>query len=228
MVSLSIIETVTDFITTAMRDGGLPVIFLLMMVESFGIPPLPSEIIIPFAGFLVVTGDQPFWGVLIALLAGSLVGAYIAYAIGRWGRAWLTRSGKGYLRLDPKHMETVDRWFARRGESTVLFARMVPLIRAYISYPAGTAKMEPVRFGVFTLVGAIPFTLALLYAGILLKRNWTAILPVFRILDYLVAVFVVVGLVYIALRWRGKITSGFPPKLVRSDPAGPPADHSPP
>ena len=225
MVSIAIIETVTTWITTAMQVGGLPAIFALMMVESFGIPPLPSEIILPFAGFLVATGDLPLGGVFLAALLGGLVGAYIAYAIGRWGRHWLVRGGTGLLRLDPKHLDAMDRWFARRGEATVLVARLVPLVRAYISYPAGTAKMEPVRFGVFTAIGATPFTLALLYAGIQLRNHWTDVIPIFHILDYIAVAAIVVGLLYLALLWKGKISGGFPPRWVRpADPApGPPS-----
>ena len=228
MVSIPILETVTTLLTTALRDGGLPILFLLMVVESFGIPPLPSEIIIPFAGFLVATGDLSLLGALGAILLGGLVGAYIAYALGRWGRHWLVRSGTGLLRLDPKHLEAMDRWFAKHGEGTVLVARLLPLIRAYISYPAGTSRMEPVRFGVFTLVGSTPFALVLLYAGIRLETNWSAILPYFHLLDYAAAVVIVVGLVYVAARWRGWISAGFPPRLARKGGTARPEEGAPP
>lgn len=228
MVSIPILETATSLITTALRDGGLPILFLLMTVESFGIPPLPSEIIIPFAGFLVATGDLSFAGALVAILAGGVAGAYIAYAIGRYGRHWLARSGTGLLRLDPKHLAAMDGWFAKHGEGTVLFARLVPLIRAYISYPAGTAKMEPVRFGVFTLLGATPFALVLLYVGIRLEADWSAILPYFHVLDYAAAAVIVAGLLYLALRWRGYITGGFPPRLLRESPRAEPDAGAPP
>ncbi|MGI0131701.1 MAG: DedA family protein [Thermoplasmata archaeon] len=228
MVAIPIIETVTNLLTTALKDGGLPMLFLLMTVESFGIPPLPSEIIIPFAGFLVATGDLSFTGALLAILLGGLAGAYIAYAIGRWGRHWIVRGGTGWFRLDPRHLAAMDRWFEKHGEGTVLVARLVPIIRAYISYPAGTARMEPVRFGVFTLVGATPFALVLLYAGIRLEADWSAILPYFHLLDYAAAAFLVATVAYVTLRWRGWISGGFPPRYLRRSAPSQPQNGAPP
>src|SRR5579862_6999505 len=159
MVSLPIIETLVSVITTVMTVGDLAGLFGLMAVESFGIPPLPSEIILPFAGFLVFDGTYSWPGALAAAWAGGLVGAFAAYAVGRYGRAWVT--GPGRFRLDPKHLETMDRWFARHGEGTVIVARFLPIIRSYISYPAGTSKMPAVRFGVYSFFGAIPFTVVM-------------------------------------------------------------------
>jgi membrane protein DedA with SNARE-associated domain len=228
MVALPILETVVNILTAVMRAGGLPALFALMVVESVGIPPLPSEVILPFAGFLVASGVYGFPAAFVAALAGGVVGAFIAYAIGRYGRQWLERSGTGGLRLDPKHLAAMDRWFAKHGEGTVGFARLIPIVRAYISYPAGTARMEPGRFGLFTAVGAAPFTLALLYAGYILGQHWTEIQGTFRILDYVAGGVIVVFLLYVLLRWRRVITSGFPPKLVRSRAASSPAEGAPP
>jgi membrane protein DedA with SNARE-associated domain len=213
MVSLPIVETLVNLIIWVMTHLGLPGLFLLVAVESFGIPPLPSEVILPFAGYLVATGDLPLGGVVAAALAGGLVGSYVAYAVGRYARHWLTK-GPAAIRLDPKHRDLVDAWFARHGEGTVIGARLVPLIRSYISYPAGTARMEPVRFGVYSLVGATPFTLALIYVGIQLGQHWSDILPIFHLLDYVVVGILVVGIVYLLLRWRNLISSGWPPHRV--------------
>ena len=101
----------------------------------------------------------------------------------------------------------MDRFFRRHGEGTVLVARLVPLIRSYISYPAGAAKMEPVRFGVYTAIGAAPFTFVLMYAGYLLGKAWHNIVPYFQVLDYVAAAFIVGALLYIVLRWRGVLGS---------------------
>jgi membrane protein DedA with SNARE-associated domain len=228
MVALPILETVVNILTAVMRAGGLPALFALMVVESIGIPPLPSEVILPFAGFLVSAGVYGFPAAFVAALAGGVVGAFAAYAIGRYGRQWMDRSGTGRLRLDPEHLAAVDRWFHKHGEGTVLFARLVPIIRAYISYPAGTARMEPGRFGLFTAVGAAPFTLVLLYAGYVLGQHWTEIQGTFRILDYVAGAVIVVFLLYVLLRWRHVISSGFPPKLIRSTGSPPPAEGAPP
>lgn len=228
MVDIPLIETVTSLITAALTAGGLAALFGLMVVESFGIPPIPSEIILPFAGFLVATGTFSWPGAMAAALLGGLAGSLLAYAAGRWGRHWLTRSNGRWLRVDEKQLATMDSWFARHGEGTVLLARVVPVVRSYISYPAGTARMEPVRFSVYTLVGAFPFTLALIYLGYVLRSHWSEILPVFHILDYLAVAAIVVGIAYLALRWRGTVAPGWPPRLTRSTARPPPAEGAPP
>lgn len=223
-----IVETLVAVLTAVLRAGGLPALFALMVVESLGIPPLPSEVILPFAGFLVATGVYGFVPAFLAALAGGVGGAFSAYALGRYGRHWLERSGTGGLRLDPKHLAAMDAWFARHGEPTVGLARLLPIVRAYISYPAGTARMSPSRFGVYTALGAAPFTAGLIYAGYVLGQHWSALESAFHVLDY-VAVAVLAGLVlYVALRWRRVITAGFPPRLTRSSGSPPPAEDAPP
>src|SRR5215472_9668952 len=123
MLSLPIIETVVSVITAVMTATGLLGLLFLMVVESFGIPPLPSEIILPFAGFLVWSGDFSFGAAVAAAVAGGVIGSYLADAVGRYGRQFV--EGDGWLRLDPKHLASMDRWFARRGESKVLVERLL-------------------------------------------------------------------------------------------------------
>jgi membrane protein DedA with SNARE-associated domain len=226
--SIPLLETLVGVLTSLLRAGGLPALFALMVVESLGIPPLPSEVILPFAGFLVASGVYSFEAAFVVALAGSVTGAFCAYAIGRYGRAWLERGGRGGFRLDPKRLASMDRWFARNGEPTVGLARLLPIVRAYISYPAGTARMSPSRFGVYTTLGAAPFTAALIYAGYVLGRHWSELESSFRFLD-LVAIGLIVALVvYVALLWRHVIAPGFPPKLIRSSGSPRPAEDGPP
>lgn len=227
MLSIPLIETVVSAITWLMMAGGLAALVALMTVESFGIPPLPSEIILPFAGFLIAEGTFSWPGAFFAALLGGVLGSFVAYAVGRWGRHLLARP-TGRLRLDPKHLALVDDWFRRHGEGTVLVSRMLPIVRSYVSYPAGTARMEPVRFGIYTAIGATPFTLGLLYAGFLLRSNWGILEPYFRIADYVGAVVIVGGLVYLGLRWRNVIRPGWPPRRMRPASAPPPPAPSPP
>ncbi len=207
MSAIPIVETVVNLIIEIMKVGGLPALLALMAVESFGIPPLPSEVILPFAGFLVADGAYPFVGAVGAALLGGVLGAFASYAVGRWGRHLLT-SGPRFLRLDPKHLQSMDDWFARRGEGTVLLGRLLPVVRSYISYPAGTSRMEPTRFGVYTAIGATPFTAAFIYAGFLLGNDWSLILPYLQIADYAAVALIVIGLVYLVLRWRNVIGPG--------------------
>jgi membrane protein DedA with SNARE-associated domain len=221
MSAIPIVETVVNVIQAVMLEGGLLALIALMAVESFGIPPLPSEVILPFAGFLVATGAYSLPAAVLAALLGGVIGSYAAYAVGRWGRHWLTTSRLGPLRLDAKHLDSMDRWFARRGESTVLIARLLPVVRSYISYPAGTARMEPARFGLFTVSGATPFTIALVYAGFLLREHWTAVVPILQDADYAAVGAIVLLLGYIVLRWKGLLTPGFPPRFRRAGPDAP-------
>ena len=208
MVAIPILETVTSVITTVMIEGSYAGLVALMFFESFGIPPLPSEIILPLAGSLVVLDGWSLPAVLAAALLGGVLGAYAAYAVGRWGRQWVTNPKLGILRLKPEHLATVDGWFARRGEATVGISRLLPVIRSYISYPAGTARMEPTRFGIYTVAGSFPFTLALVYAGVVLGQHWSDVVATFRYLDFAALGVLAVLVTYIVLRWRREEVRG--------------------
>lgn len=214
----SFIGSVSDVVVTVLRTVGLPGLLALMAVESLGIPPLPSEVILPFTGFLVADGTFSFAGAASVAVLGGLLGAYAAYAIGRWWRHRVTGLGIGRLRLEARHLERVDRYFARHGESTVGLARMVPVVRSYISYPAGTARMEPVRFGVYTVLGSIPFTLALIYAGFVLRSNWTVVSTDLAYLNYPIVALVVFVVVFLGLQVAGVLAPGWPPR--RAHPRG--------
>ena len=198
-MTFSLVGTVVGLVITVLSTIGLTGLFLLMTVESFGIPPLPSEVILPFAGFLIATGTFLFLPTLLVALAGALSGSFIAYAVGRWGRHWLVRIRVGPVRLQQRHLDRMDRWFSTHGEVTVALARCVPVIRAYISYPAGTARMPPARFGAYTLLGSVPFTLALLYAGIQLGSRWRVVEQYLAPLDWIVYGLLIAGAIYLAI-----------------------------
>jgi len=195
-----------------------------MTVESFGLPPIPSEVILPFTGFLVAEGTFSFGPALAVALAGGLLGSYAAYAVGRWWRHRITGLGIGRLRLEQRHLDRVDRFFGRHGEVTVGVSRLVPVIRSYISYPAGTAKMEPVRFGAYTLLGSVPFALALIYAGMVLRSDWTVVSSYFSLLDYPLLALVVIVVVYLALQIVGVLAPGWPPRRAEPRSPTPPAE----
>lgn len=198
-----------------------------MVVESFGLPPIPSEVILPFTGFLVAEGTFSFGSALAVALAGGLLGAYIAYAVGRWWRHRITGLGVGRLRLEQRHLDRMDRYFSRHGEVTVGVSRLVPVLRSYVSYPAGTAKMGPARFGVYTLLGSVPFALALIYAGMVLGHNWTLVSSYFSVLDYVLIALVAVVVVYIALQIAGVLAPGWPPRRVTVSSVAPPVETEP-
>jgi membrane protein DedA with SNARE-associated domain len=218
----SLIGSVVDVVTTILRTIGLPGLFALMVVESFGIPPVPGEVVLPFTGFLVAEGTFSLGAALAVAVAGALVGSFLAYAVGRWWRERITGAGIGHLRLEARHLERMDRFFARRGELTVALARLVPVACAYISYPAGTARMSPVRFGVYSFIGMIPYTLALIYAGIVLRSHWTVITSYFPVLDIVLLALVAIVVVYLILQIAGVLAPGWPPRRVSRAPAASP------
>lgn len=225
MFHIPLIEEVVSLITYLLAAGGLAALLGLMAVESFGIPPIPSEVILIFSGFLVAKGNYGAPEAFAAALAGGVLGSYFGYALGTEVRAWAFPPGRpARLGVGRSHLDAMDRWFAVHGEGTVAFARLLPVVRSYISWPAGAARMSPVKFGVFTAVGAAPFTVAFLYAGYVLGSDWQSILPYFSILDDVAVVLVALGVVYLALRWTDRIGPGFPPAWwIRrpSEPASP-------
>jgi membrane protein DedA with SNARE-associated domain len=225
----SLIGSVSDFIVTVLRTVGLPGLLALMAVESFGLPPIPSEVILPFTGFLVADGTFSFAGATAVALIGGLIGAYAAYAAGRWWRDRITGLGIGRLRLESRHLERVDRYFARRGEATVGLARLVPVIRSYISYPAGAARMEPVRFGVYTLLGATPFVVGFIYAGMVLGPNWSAVSSDLAVLNLPLVALLLIVVAFFALQIVGVLAPGWPPRRAARPPKEPgPGDASAP
>ena len=212
----SFLGTITNTVILILSTLGLPGLFALMAVESFGIPPVPSEVILPFAGFLIADGTFSFPAALAVAVAGGLVGSYAAYAVGRWWRHRIVQLGIGRLRLEPRHLERVDRYFARHGESAVGLTRLVPVIRSYISYPAGSAKMGATRFGIYTTLGSVPFTVAFLYAGMVLRSNWSEVSSYLRYLDYPLIALVVFGAGFLVLQIVGVLAPGWPPRRAKT------------
>src|SRR3954452_24088796 len=149
---------------------GMAGVFVLMLPESACIP-IPSEATMLFAGFNVHTGDFGFWQVALAGTAGNLVGSWIAYAVGYFGRVDLLEKHGAKLHIKPSHLAWADRWFERYGSATVFFTRMLPIIRTFISLPAGVARMPFWRFTAFTIAGCIPWIFALTFVGMKVGDN---------------------------------------------------------
>jgi membrane protein DedA with SNARE-associated domain len=200
-------QFVLPFIDSLYGRFGYLGVVIAMTIESAAIP-LPSELILPFAGWSVARGvTEPltgtlwsYWGAVIAGVVGNTAGSLLSYGVGALGgRPLLERYGR-YVLISPHDLETADRWFARWGDLTVLFSRMLPIVRTFISVPAGVARMPLWRFTLFSIVGAVPWVMLLVWAGMLLGENWLELKHQLRGLDYLVA-FVLVGLVVIFV-WR--------------------------
>ncbi len=176
---------------------GYLAIFLLMVAESACIP-VPSELIMPLGGALAagaVAGHQlSLTLVIVAGVAGNVIGSYVAWGVGRWGGQPALRRWGGRLWLSEHHLDVANRWFDRYGPRAVLIGRLLPVVRTFISLPAGIAGMRPLRFGVYTTIGCIPWTAALAAAGYAVGANWQQIPNAFHAVTYVVAAVVVVAL----------------------------------
>ena len=176
---------------------GYLAVFLLMVAESACIP-VPSELIMPLGGALAagaVAGHRLSLAlVIVAGVAGNVVGSYIAWAVGRWGGQPALRRWGGRVWLREDHLEAANRWFDRYGPRAVLIGRLLPVVRTFISLPAGIAGMRPLRFGVYTTIGCIPWTAALAAAGYAVGASWQQIPNAFHAVTYVVAAIVVIAL----------------------------------
>jgi membrane protein DedA with SNARE-associated domain len=195
-----VVEPIVDVATEFIGSAGVAAVFLLMTLESACIP-VPSEAIMLFAGFAVSKGELTLFGIVAAGVLGNLAGSWIAYAVGYYGRLDLLEKNK-LIHISPKHLKWADDWFARYGSWTVFFSRMLPIIRTFISLPAGVAKMPFWRFSAFTLLGSIPWVLVLAIAGEKVGDNWEDWRHKLGYLDYLVLAAIVVGVVYLIVKRR--------------------------
>ena len=194
---------VLPFLESLYAQFGYVGVAIAMTIESAAIP-IPSELILPFAGWSVARGvTEPltgaawsYWGAVVAGVVGNTAGSLASYAVGAFGgRPLLDRWGR-YLLISSHDLDLADRWFARYGSATVFFSRMLPVVRTFISVPAGVARMPLWRFTLFSIAGAIPWVMLLVWGGQVLGANWLAIKQSLRGLDYLVAagILLLVGL----------------------------------
>ena len=178
--------------------GPLGLFFLLVIENLF--PPIPSELVLPLAGFLVSKGQMGAVQALLSSTAGSLLGAYILYFLGRWGgRSLVLRFGR-VLRVTPKDLDRADVWFEKYGGSVVFFARMVPGARSIVSIPAGMLKMPLTKFAVLSAAGSAIWNTLLIGAGWFLGENWSRITDLVGSVSNVLLVVMVV-LVVVLVGW---------------------------
>jgi len=201
MIASEVIEAfeaiVIPFLERLYVTFGYLGVVAAMTIESAAIP-LPSEIVLPFAGWMVSRGlAEPltgtawsYWGAVSAGVLGNTLGSLLSYWVGRaGGRPLLERYGR-YVLIGAHDLEVADRWFARWGEATVFFSRMLPIVRTFISVPAGIARMPVWRFVLFSVLGAVPWVMLLVWGGTVLGENWVGIKNALRGLDYLIAALI--------------------------------------
>jgi len=200
---LGITEFVAGFGTRVIGSIGYAGVFLLMVAESMVLP-VPSEAVMPFAGFLVAEGNLSPVGVIAFATLGSIVGSLASYAIGRFGgKPFLARYGR-YLLLDAGDLERTDRFFQRRGSITILASRFIPIVRHLISIPAGMGSMPLAPFSLFTIVGAGLWNAFLTWCGFVLRRNWTTVMRYSHLIDIAVLVILAGLVVLFVVRHLGR------------------------
>lgn len=189
---MDLIDWGVNLIMDWISNYGYAGIVFLMALESACMP-VPSEIVMPFAGYIVFKGttEMTFVGIVVAGSIGCTVGSIVAYAAGYYaGRPLILRYGR-YILIREKHLVSAEKWFEKWGDKATFIARLLPVIRTVISLPAGIAKMNFKKFVLYSFVGSVPWTLMLAYIGFWLGESWDSIEGVFRYLD----LFVVVGAV---------------------------------
>jgi membrane protein DedA with SNARE-associated domain len=207
---LAFIDTIViPFLQSLYGAVGYLGVFVAMTIESAMIP-LPSELILPFAGFLIsdptkieplTHGRWEFWITVVAATLGNTAGSLIAYAIGAWGgRPFLERYGR-YLLIRPHEIEIAEHFFDRWGAPTAFFSRLLPIVRTFISFPAGVARMPLGKFVAYSTAGAFLWSVLLLYAGTVLGERWADIRHALQPFDLVIAVVVVLAVV-LFVWWR--------------------------
>jgi len=193
-VASKTLGTITASIIAAISSLGYLGIVALMAIESACIP-LPSEVIMPFSGFLVWEGQFNLWLTGLAGAAGCVVGSTAAYWVGYWGGRPLVRRYRRYILISSRDLTRADHWFERYGDSTVFFSRLLPVVRTFISLPAGIARMPFGRFCLYTFLGSFPWCLGLSYLGYRLGKHWQTLRTYFHDLDVviLIAIAAVIG-----------------------------------
>jgi membrane protein DedA with SNARE-associated domain len=197
----SITDPIVQLAVDVVKALGLPGVFALMVAESACIP-VPSEATMLFAGFNVANGEYPLLAAVAVGSVANLIGSWLAYWVGYAGRVDILEKHGRKLHIKPSHLEWADRWFQRHGDATVFFARMVPLVRTFISLPAGVARMPFWRFSLFTLAGCIPWVFMLTFIGQQAGDRWDTWKDKLHYVDYAVVAAVVIGVAYLVIRRR--------------------------
>jgi membrane protein DedA with SNARE-associated domain len=193
-------DQLTEWVQQALASGGSAALAVIMLVENL-FPPIPSELVLPFAGFQVSRGQVSFLQVLVAATIGSVLGAVILYALGRYGGRPLVLRWRRLLRVTEADLDRADRWFDRYGSGIVLAARMVPIARSIVSIPAGWSEMPFWRFLLLTTVGTAGWNVLLIGGGALLGDNYEQVAAVAGMFSNLVLVLAVGALVAVGVWW---------------------------
>jgi len=191
-MTTKLVVLVASFIIGTISALGYGGVVLLMAIESACIP-LPSEIIMPFAGYLVFHGDMNLWWVAAAGALGCVLGSLVAYWVGAVGGRPLVEKYGRYILVSHHDMDVADRWFQRRGDIIILIGRLLPLVRTFIAFPAGVARMPLAKFVIYTFIGSYIWCWLLAWIGLRLGAHWDTLGPWFHRFDTVIVVLVILG-----------------------------------
>jgi membrane protein DedA with SNARE-associated domain len=208
-----------QFIYWVINSTGYGGIVILMAIESACIP-LPSELIMPFAGFLASEGRFTLFWAATAGAIGCNVGSVLAYEVGYYGGRRLVEKYGSYILLNQRDMEIADRFFQKYGDWAIFIGRLLPVIRTFIALPAGIARMPRVRFHVYTFLGSWPWCYGLAWLGYKLGARWMDLKPYFLQFKEVIAVFLVVGVVwFVRTHWKHRVRAPQTPlETLKSEP----------
>jgi len=207
LVLASITDPIVDFAVDVVGDLGLWGIFLLMAPESACIP-IPSEATMLFAGFNVFEGRYSLFAAVMVGSVANLVGSWVAYAVGYYGRVDILEKHGKKLHITTAHLRWADRWFEKYGDAAVFFSRMLPIVRTFISLPAGVARMNFWKFSILTFVGCVPWNFMLVYIGKEAGGKWEDWRASLHYVDYAVVAIILGTAAYLLVRWRRNRGSG--------------------
>ena len=198
-----VLELLINWIVNTISTLGYYGVFFLSAIESANIP-IPSEVILPFSGYLAYMGRFSFWAVVFVAGFGNLFGSLVSYWIGlKGGRGFVNNYGK-YFFMHSRHLEKSERWFARWGNSVIFFSRLLPGVRTFVSLPAGIAKMNLKKFVIYTLAGSLIWSALLAALGFWMGENWSALMTIFREFEVLIVLVGVIGIIVWKLRRKFK------------------------
>lgn len=203
-----LLALLAGFLISTISTLGYGGIVLLMAIESACIP-LPSEIIMPFSGYLVFRGEFVLWLVAVSGAVGCVLGSLVAYWVGAYGGRPLVEKYGRYILVSHHDLALADRWFGRHGDVIILIGRLLPVVRTFIAFPAGVARMPLVKFIIYTFVGSLIWCWALAWVGLRLGEHWDTLGVWFHRFDGVIAGLIILGAVWYI--WRHLRQRGRPP-----------------
>ncbi len=194
-------EFLSKIVIEIIKAMGYPGVFFLMTLESVNIP-IPSEVVMPFSGFLALTGNFNFWAVAAAGTLGNVAGSLLSYYLAEWILNVRNKYRILHVVLSEKHIEKTNEWFKKYGSFSIFFGRIVPVVRTFISLPAGIGKMNVAKFTSLTFLGSFIWSVFLTYVGFFLGSKWDSIGAYFRKADYVIVGMVLLAVLYYFLKKR--------------------------